>query len=75
MPSTYSQSVTDEVRAAMARKGLKQWELAVQLDWSPMMLSRRMRGQTAWSTDDIEQLARVLGVPIHELVSPRAAAS
>jgi len=72
MATTYSQSVTVEVRAAMARKGLKQWQLAIQLDWSPMMLSRRMRGQTAWSTDDIEQLARVLDVPIHELVSPKA---
>ena len=56
----------------MARKGLKQWQLAVLLDWSPMMLSRRMRGQISWSTDDIEQLARVLEVPIHELAAPKA---
>lgn len=72
MAVTYSESVTAEVRSAMARKGLKQWQLAVLLDWSPMMLSRRMSGRIAWSTDDIEQLARVLDVPIHELASPKA---
>lgn len=72
MPVTYSQSVSAEVRAAMGRKGLKQWQLAVRLDWSPKMLSRRLSGEVAWSTDDIEQLARALDVPIHELASPKA---
>lgn len=72
MPTTYSESVAAEVRSIMARRGLKQWQLAVRLNWSPMMLSRRLRGQTAWSTDDLEQLASALEVPIHELASPKA---
>ena len=72
MPTTYSQSVTLEVRSLMARRGLKQWQLAMSLDWSPMMLSRRLRGQTDWRADELEQLAEALEVPLHELVSPKA---
>ena len=72
MTVTYTESVSTEVRAALARKGLRQWELAVSLGWSQVMLSRRMSGRVAWSTADLEQIAAALDIPLHQLVSPKA---
>lgn len=72
MPVTYTESVSTEVRAVLARKGMRQWELAVELGWSQIMLSRRMSGKVAWSTADLEAIAAALSIPLHELVSPKA---
>lgn len=72
MPDTYNDSIADKVRALVADRRLTQHELADQLEWSQPYISRRLSGHVAWSTDDLERLAKALAVPLHELVSPRA---
>lgn len=71
----FNESVSAEIRAEMGRQQVTQYELAQRLNWAQSQLSRRLRGLVPLSTEDIERIAAALGVPIHELTSPRAAAS
>jgi len=75
MALSYNESVTAEIRAEMARRRITGRQLAASLGWSAQHLSRRMTGAVAWSTDEIEQAALMLGVPLAELVSPNSQAS
>lgn len=75
MPSTYTESVTAEVRAEMARQRIGQVALADKLGWSQPMLSRRLVGAVAFATDELEALAEALGVPLAQFVSPPAKAA
>jgi transcriptional regulator with XRE-family HTH domain len=68
MALTYNENVAAEVRAVMARQRRSQTDLASALGWSQPFLSRRLTGETAFNTDEIEQLAEILGVPISQLV-------
>jgi transcriptional regulator with XRE-family HTH domain len=70
MDTTYSAAVAAEVRAEVARQQLGQQELAIRLGWSQPTLSRRLTGAAVFSTEEIEQLAEVLGVPVGQLASP-----
>jgi transcriptional regulator with XRE-family HTH domain len=72
MGLSYNDRVSAEVRAELGRQQLTQGQLAIRLHWSRMMLHRRLSGVTPWSTDDLEQIARVLGRPVSELVTPAA---
>jgi transcriptional regulator with XRE-family HTH domain len=67
-----NESIASEVRAEMARRSLTQTDLAARLGWNQSMLSRRLSGEVAFSTTDIEQLANALSVPLGQLTSPRA---
>lgn len=69
MVQTYNDSVAAEVRAEMARQRRGQVEVATELGWSQAFLSRRLTGGVAFSTDEIEHVARVLGVPLSQLAA------
>ena len=72
MPSNFNEIVAGQVRAILAVRRLRQWELAVRLDWGQKYLSRRLRGEVPFSTEDIQQIAEELEIPIAELTtSPR----
>lgn len=75
MVQTYNDSVAAEVRAEMARQRRGQVEVATELGWSQAFLSRRLTGGVAFSTDEIEHVARVLGVPLTQFTAPAQAAS
>ena len=75
MALSYNESVTAEIRAELGRRKKSARLLATALGWSPQHLSRRMTGAVPWSTDEIELVAAVLGVPLAELVSPNSQAS
>lgn len=70
-----NESVSAEIRAEMARQRLTQRQLALSLGWTQPQLSKRLLSKIAFSTDELERIARLLGIPVHELTSPRAAAS
>lgn len=70
--TTFNQSVGAEVRAEMARQRLGVQALALELGWDQRYLSRRINDQVPWSTNDLEQVAEKLGIPVHALTSPRA---
>lgn len=68
MPVTHTENVRDIIRAALAHKRLKQWELAVELGWSQVRLSRRMSGKVAWSAEDLVLVGIVLELAPSELI-------
>lgn len=71
MAVTYSDSVAAELRAEIARQRRTQGDLAQALGWTQQYLSRRLTGATPLSLDDVEKLARILGIPLAELVATR----
>ena len=75
MPSNFNEIVAGQVRASLAVRHLRQWELAVQLGWGQKYLSRRLRGEVPFSTEDIQKIAEALGIPIEDLTMPRLPAA
>lgn len=73
MSITYTESVAAEIRAEMGRQRRSQRWLARRAGLTTGYLSRRLTGDVALSTDDIERIAGALEVPITELASPRLA--
>jgi len=57
-------TVAAEVRAHMARQGRSARSVALQAGWTSPYISRRLAGIVALNLDDLEALARVLGVPV-----------
>jgi transcriptional regulator with XRE-family HTH domain len=70
---TFNESLSGEIRAAMARQGITQLDLATRAGMSQSYLSRRLTRSTPFTTDDLEQIAKALGIPLTELTSVRAA--
>lgn len=60
--------VAAEVRAEMGRQNRDNNWLATQLDVNAMWVSRRLRGITDWSVDDMVRIAEVLGIPAARLL-------
>lgn len=72
-PGDVSRVVSSEVRAWMARRGLKQADLATALGVTRQAVSLRLSGKTAWTVDDLAVVAKVLDIPITALLSGPAA--
>jgi hypothetical protein len=72
---TLNTAVTAEIRAEIARADIRQGTMAALCGWAPMYFSRRMTGQTPWSTDDLETVAGALGIEVSQLTQPRQVAS
>ena len=64
----YSHRVAAEVRAHAARQGLMQKDLAAALGYAPSQITKRMRGQVAFTLDELEALARLFGIEPAELM-------
>lgn len=64
--------VAEEIRALLARRDMSRSELARRLGVSAMWVSDRLRGQTPIGLDDLERMARILGVEPVDLL-PRSA--
>ena len=70
MANTFHASVAAEVRAEMGRQRVTQEQMAALLGRSREWVRRRTHGDQPFSTDEIEQIAGVLGVPISNFVTP-----
>ncbi len=68
MKSNLTERVHEQLRVTLARKNLKQTDLAHRLGWSDNMLSKRIRGLTPISTNDLDAMAEALEVPVEELI-------
>lgn len=73
MPNT-TDSVSANVRAEMARRGLNQTDVAAILGVSQVQVSARLRGKVAWRVDDLRTLAAHFGLPTSALLGDDAAA-
>jgi transcriptional regulator with XRE-family HTH domain len=61
--------VSGEVRAWMARRGVKQQEIADRLGITQPSLSMRLRGRTRWTINDLVIVAETLKVPVSVLLT------
>lgn len=62
--------VAAEVRAWMARRGVRQETLAAQMGLSQSALSMRLRGRTRWTINDLAAVSEALDVPMATLLAP-----
>jgi hypothetical protein len=67
---TYHEEVAGEVRAHAARHQITNSQIGEALAQSPMNTSRRMRGLTPFTLDELPQLAELFGVEISDLLPP-----
>lgn len=70
---TTAQRTGANVRAEMARRGVKQAELAGELGMSQSMLSYRLSGQVVFNVDELARVAAVLEVPVATLLDEQPA--
>lgn len=63
------------VRAEMARRGIRQTLLAEHLGLSQAAVSRRVNGQTPFDVDELIKVAALLGVPAAALLGDDVAAA
>jgi transcriptional regulator with XRE-family HTH domain len=75
MAQTYNETVVAEVRAEMGRRRLSQEDLAAELGWTQEKVSRRLTGTVTFSTNEVEQVATALGIPLSQLVTPSVQAA
>jgi transcriptional regulator with XRE-family HTH domain len=61
--------VTANVKAEMARRDVTQQQLAERIGMAQQSLSRRLRGETRFSIDELQLIADVLDVAITDLLS------
>lgn len=55
--------IGETVAKAMEETGMSQNKLAAKIGKSQSYVSLRCRGEQAWTTDDIDAIAKVLGMP------------
>lgn len=63
--------VAANVRAEVARRMLGQRVLAEKLDLTQRAVSRRLRGEVAWSGDELAQLAQFLEIAVERFFDAR----
>lgn len=64
------QVVAENVRAEAARRGYTQVALGRALFMSQGNITRRWKGVTAWKLEELDDVARILGVSVRDLVTP-----
>lgn len=72
MKTRTSETVAEEVRAMMARRRLYGIDLVEPLGISQTQVAKRVRGDLAWSLDELDALAGVFGCEVADLLPGRA---
>ena len=63
-----TQRVAEEVRALMARRRISQEVAAQAIGRSQSYMSRRAKGEMPFDVTDLERLAKLLDVPVTQLL-------
>lgn len=71
---TASLAVAAEVRAEMARRQMTATEIARQLHRSRAFMSRRLNGEVPFDVAELEEIAKILGLPANHFFAKAAAA-
>jgi transcriptional regulator with XRE-family HTH domain len=66
--ATLSAQVAEEIRALLARRRISGRQLANQLGVSPTWVSNRLTGAQTIDLNDLESMARILGVDVPDLL-------
>lgn len=72
MSESLPHRVAAEVRAEMARQGVRQWQLAAHLNLPQTAISRRLKGDITFDLGELEKVADFLGVPAAQLLAEPA---
>lgn len=75
MKTLPSQVIAQNVRAEAARHRISQRVLARELGLSQQSLSQRWLGRVSFKADELGVIARVLGVPVGDLMDEKALTS
>lgn len=67
------EGIAEEVLALLGRRRMSQIELARRIGKSHTYVGRRLNGETAFDTDDLEKIAGALGVSVVDLLPASAA--
>lgn len=67
---TLNEQIAAEIRAELGRANISQAEFAARCDMTPSSFSRRMSGEIPWNTDEIERVAKELGIQHDQLTNP-----
>ena len=70
-PSNARYLVAEEIRAHMARRRIKQAQIALVTGKSQSYVSRRLTGDVPFDLDDLENIAALMDVPITDLFPRR----
>lgn len=70
LPSPLTQRVSAEIRAELGRQQMSQRRLAEMLGIDQALVSRRLAAVNArpWTTDEIDRIAGIFGVPVDRLL-------
>jgi len=71
MKTPLQQRVAEEIRVELARRRMSARQLALMTGWSPMYVSRRLRGQLPFTIADLDDVASALDIPVTRLL-PRS---
>jgi len=74
-PSTLSERVAEEIRVLMARRRIRQSELARKIGTNDQWLSVRLRGVQPIDLNDLEVIAAALGVTPADLLGGKPGAT
>ena len=67
-PGTFAERVAAEIRAEMGRQQVRYVRLAERLGENEVWVSRKVRGRTPLTINDLERIAAALDVPVSDLI-------
>jgi transcriptional regulator with XRE-family HTH domain len=70
MDSTLNDRVAEEIRVQLARKNISASELARRAGMTQRSVSRRITGEKSIDMNDLERIAKALGVAVAQLLPP-----
>jgi len=74
-PGPFARAVSEEIRAAMARRMVSGVQLAHKAELSQSYLSKRLRNEVAFTANDVEKICEVLGEDLLSLLAAAVRAS
>lgn len=69
-PESLNTQVVTEIRVELARQNMQQSTLAKLCGLTPSSFSRRMTGEIPFTTNEVERIARELGLKLDQLMRP-----
>lgn len=64
----FAQAYASAVRDAVAAAGVSGNQLSKQMGRAQSYVSLRLQGRRAWTLDELDEIARIIDVPISELM-------
>lgn len=72
MLSSDPAGMNGNLRAEMARRGIRQTDLAEVLGMSQASLSNRLAGKAEWKLSELQVIAQHMGIPLTRLLEDEA---